>query len=81
MQPPAEAQPVPKTESQTLMVVLEKAEDMEKAEAILEKVEGVQKVDCSDKGCTVTAQPGKAKAVADALKAAGIQASVWVKVA
>ena len=76
MQPPAEA---PKVRTEILMVVLDKAEDKEKAEAVLQKVAGVQKVDCSDKGCYVTVECGKAKAVADALKAAGIQASVWVK--
>ena len=75
--PPSEAQPAVQLES--LMVVLDHPEDAAKASAVIRKVEGVQKVDCDEKGCLVTAKAGSAKAVADALKAAGIQASVWVK--
>lgn len=75
--PPSEA--APETQVECLMVTLENPADAAKASAVIRKVEGVQKVDCDEKGCFVTAKAGCAKAVADALKAAGIQASVWVK--
>ena len=78
MEPPSEA---PQVQVEILMIVLDSPDDAVKAAQVVQKVEGVSKVDCSKDSCLVTAAPGKAKAVADALKAAGIQASVWVKVA
>lgn len=76
MQPPSEA---PNAQAECLMVVLDNPQDGAKAAAVIQKVSGVQKVSCDEKGCFVTAKPGCSKAVSDALKAAGIAASVWIK--
>ena len=78
MPPPSEAAPAP-VQTEMLMVVLENPLDAGKAAPVIRKVDGVQRVDCDEKGCFVTAKCGSAKAVAGALKAAGIAASVWVK--
>lgn len=68
-------------ESGTVLVLLDDAQDMEKAEKCLQGVKGIEKVTCSERGfLQVEAQKSKGKAVVAALAKAGVKASVWTKV-
>ena len=75
-----EAAPAPQ-ESGSILVLLDNAQDMEKAEKILKSVKGVEKVTGSDRGfLQVEASKGKAKSLLAALTKDGVKASVWTKV-